>query len=197
MSTPVFVVVGHPNKGKSSIVATLAQDDLVEIAPDPGTTMHSRCFPMRVDGHVLYTLVDTPGFQRPRDVLRWLQQYETSVVDHPTLVQRFVEQHAGLRRAEAVRLSTVVAEHGDLDEVIVGGDFNDDRDASVIYALPGIEHLTPPPTHPAGQPTKLLDHVLLPVGATDVSVTVPGGDASWAAMSDHLPVTVRFTLGSS
>ena len=34
MSAPVFVVVGHPNKGKSSIVATLAQDDSVEIAPD-------------------------------------------------------------------------------------------------------------------------------------------------------------------
>ena len=101
------------------------------------------------------------------------------------------------RRAEAVRLTAIVAEHGDLSDVIVGGDFNDDRDASVIYALPGIEHLTPPPTNPADQPTKLLDHVLLPVEATDVSVTVPSGDASWAAMSDHLPVTVRFTLQSS
>jgi endonuclease/exonuclease/phosphatase family metal-dependent hydrolase len=104
---------------------------------------------------------------------------------------------AASRRAEAVRLTAVVAEHGDPSDVIVGGDFNDDRDASVIYALPGIEHLTPPPTNPAAQPTRLLDHVLLPVEATDVSVTVPGGDASWAAMSDHLPVTVRFTLNNS
>ena len=62
MSAPVFVVVGHPNKGKSSIVSTLAQDDRVEIAPDPGTTTHSRCFPMRVDGRVLYTLSIRRGF---------------------------------------------------------------------------------------------------------------------------------------
>ena len=114
MSAPVFVVVGHPNKGKSSIVATLAQDDRVEIAPDPGTTTHSRYFPMRVDGRVLYTLVDTPGFQRPRDVLRWLQQHETSVVDHPTLVQRFVEQHAGTSQydAECRLLQPIIAGGG-------------------------------------------------------------------------------------
>ena len=114
MSAPVFVVVGHPNKGKSSIVATLAQNDRVEIAPDPGTTMHSRCFPMRVDGRVLYTLVDTPGFQRPRDVLRWLQQHETSVVDRPTLVQRFVAQHAGtsLYDAECRLLQPIIAGGG-------------------------------------------------------------------------------------
>jgi hypothetical protein len=110
MSAPVFVVVGHPNKGKSSIVATLAQDDSVEIAPDPGTTTHSRRFPMRVDGRVLYTLVDTPGFQRPRDVLRWLKQHETSVVEHPTIVQRFVEQHAGASQyaAECALLRPII-----------------------------------------------------------------------------------------
>ena len=68
-------------------------------------------------------------------------------------------------------------EHGDLSDVIVGGDFNNDRDASVIYALPGIEHITSGPTHPADHPTKLLDHVLLPAAATGVSVTVPSGDA--------------------
>ena len=114
MSAPVFVVVGHPNKGKSSIVSTLAQDDRVEIAPDPGTTTHSRYFPMRVDGRVLYTLVDTPGFQRPRDVLRWLQQHETSVVDHPTLVQRFVEQHASTSQydAECRLLQPIIAGGG-------------------------------------------------------------------------------------
>ena len=104
------------------------------------------------------------------------------------------EQHAGLRRAEAVRLATVVAEHGDLDEVIVGGDFNDDRDGSVIDLLPGIEHLTPPPTCPSRNPSKVLDHVLLPARASGVSVAVPAGDGDWAAISDHLPVTVRFTL---
>jgi endonuclease/exonuclease/phosphatase family metal-dependent hydrolase len=101
------------------------------------------------------------------------------------------------RRAEAVRLTEIVSEHGDTSDVIVGGDFNDDLDPSVIFALPGIEHLTPPSTNPAHDPQQLLDHVLLPVEARDVSVTVPNGDASWAAISDHLPVTVRFTLDHS
>ena len=121
MSEPVFVVVGHPNKGKSSIVATLAQDDRVEISPDPGTTTHSRRFPMRVDGRVLYTLVDTPGFQRPRDVLRWLKQHATSVVDHPAIVQRFVEQHEGTSQYDA--------ECGLLRPIIDGG--------GILYVVDG------------------------------------------------------------
>ena len=35
---PSFAVVGHPNKGKSSIVSTLAHDDSVRIGELPGTT---------------------------------------------------------------------------------------------------------------------------------------------------------------
>ena len=92
---PVFAVVGHPNKGKSSLVATLAQDDRVRIAPDPGTTTAATRYPMRVDGETLYELVDTPGFQRARGVLAWLQaeaeRTGKSAADRPALVARFVE----------------------------------------------------------------------------------------------------------
>ena len=49
MTAPVFVVVGHVNRGKSSLVSTLAADENVEIAAGPGTTRHCRAFPMRVD----------------------------------------------------------------------------------------------------------------------------------------------------
>ncbi len=110
MSEPVFVVVGHPNKGKSSIVSTLAQDDSVRIAPAPGTTITSRRFPMRVDDQVLYTLVDTPGFQRARRALQWLQQHATSVAEHRGTVQQFVAQHQGkdLFRDECELLSPIV-----------------------------------------------------------------------------------------
>ena len=59
MSGPSFAVVGHPNKGKSSLVAALAQDEWVKIGPEPGTTTHTQPFPMRIDGEVLYTFVDT------------------------------------------------------------------------------------------------------------------------------------------
>ncbi len=50
---------------------------------------------MRVDGRTLYTLVDTPGFQRARRVLRWLEEAASdsraSAADRPALVRRFVD----------------------------------------------------------------------------------------------------------
>ena len=114
MSEPVLVVVGHPNKGKSSIVSTLAQDDSVRIAPQPGTTIKSRRFPMRVDEQVLYTLVDTHGFQRARRALQWLQQHATNVAEHPATVQQFVAQHQGkaLFRDECELLAPIVERGG-------------------------------------------------------------------------------------
>ena len=102
--------------------------------------------------------------------------------------------NAPARRAEAVRVSEIVAEHGTEPPAIVAGDFNDAEDATIIFALPGIEHLVPANTNPSDAPTQVLDHVLLPPDARQVSVTVPAGGPSWAALSDHVPVTVRFTL---
>ena len=98
MSEPRFAVVGHPNKGKSSIVATLASDDSVAIAPKSGTTKRTEAYPMRIDGEVLYTLVDTPGFQRRREVLEWLHQHQTSADKNPQVVADFVAQHADSAR---------------------------------------------------------------------------------------------------
>ncbi|MBV1894306.1 MAG: endonuclease/exonuclease/phosphatase family protein [Ilumatobacteraceae bacterium] len=98
------------------------------------------------------------------------------------------------RRAEALRLADLVAEHGDETPVIVAGDFNDAHDGSIIYALPGVEHIVPTNTNPASSPDQLLDHVLLPANAHHVTTTVPAGGRNWAELSDHLPVTVRFQL---
>jgi hypothetical protein len=101
MTTPVFAVVGHPNKGKSSIVATLARDESVAISPLPGTTVEDREYPMVIDGETLYILVDTPGFQRARAALEWMQRQAGSTVDRPDSVRRFVEQHRGDPRFDA------------------------------------------------------------------------------------------------
>jgi hypothetical protein len=95
VSAPAFAVVGHPNKGKSSIVSTLAHDDSVRIAPEPGTTTECRGFPMRVDGRVQYTLVDTPGFQRARKALAWMRERETTAAHHRQVVEAFVAAHRG------------------------------------------------------------------------------------------------------
>ena len=95
MSEPRFAVVGHPNKGKSSIVATLAADDSVRVAPEPGTTAVSREFPMTVDGQRLYTLIDTPGFQRARRAHAWMSERLTSADRHAAVVGDFVAEFAG------------------------------------------------------------------------------------------------------
>ena len=92
---PVFAVVGHPNKGKSSIVSTLARDDSVRIAPEPGTTTTCRRYPMKLDGRVQYTLVDTPGFQRARRALAWMRERETTAAEHRAVVADFVSVHRG------------------------------------------------------------------------------------------------------
>ena len=92
---PVFAVVGHPNKGKSSVVATLSQNDAIAIALEPGTTRKQQAYPMTVDGQTLYTLVDTPGFQRPRRVLQWLEAHSVSASDRAETVRAFVTEHAG------------------------------------------------------------------------------------------------------
>jgi hypothetical protein len=95
VSTPTFALVGHPNKGKSSLVATLARDTSVRIGPEPGTTVVAREFPLRVNGKLLYTLVDTPGFQRARAALDWLKKYETDAGTRAAVVARFVREHEG------------------------------------------------------------------------------------------------------
>jgi GTPase Era involved in 16S rRNA processing len=95
VNVPVFAVVGRPNKGKSSIVATLARDDSVGIEARAGSTREAREFPMRVDGETLYTLVDTPGIQRARAVLEWLRAHAEDAASRPRAVRDFVAEHRG------------------------------------------------------------------------------------------------------
>jgi len=90
---PTFAVVGQPNKGKSSIVATLAEDERIAIAPTPGTTRAAHHYTLKVDGQSQYALVDTPGFQRARAVLDWLEARASSAQERPALVARFVAEH--------------------------------------------------------------------------------------------------------
>lgn len=94
---PQFAVVGHPNKGKSSIVATLSRDDSVRIEAESGTTREADAFTMTVDNRELYSLIDTPGFQRARRTLAWLEQWMTdhgkATADRAEAVKAFVEAH--------------------------------------------------------------------------------------------------------
>jgi GTPase Era involved in 16S rRNA processing len=93
MTTPHFAVVGHPNKGKSSIVSTLAQDDSIYIDRVSGSTKTSHSYPMTVNGEALYILIDTPGFQRARAALDWLHQHCRNASQRPQAVRDFCAQH--------------------------------------------------------------------------------------------------------
>ena len=133
MSTPVFAIVGHPNKGKSSIVSTLAQDESVAISPVPGTTVGNRRYPMIVDDETLYVLVDTPGFQRARAALEWMQNQPGSSRDRPAIVRRFVELHRDDPRfaAECSLLEPVLDGAGILYVVDGSRPFGEDYEAEM------------------------------------------------------------------
>lgn len=86
---PAFAVVGHPNKGKSSIVSTIARDDSVAISAESGTTSSVQALDVKV-GSSEFTLYDTPGFQRPTKVLAWLQARASSAAARAEAVRSFI-----------------------------------------------------------------------------------------------------------
>jgi GTPase Era involved in 16S rRNA processing len=88
-SLPHFAVVGHPNKGKSSLVSTLARDENIHISSRSGTTEDAQTYTIKTQNGS-YSLVDTPGFQRPNKVLKWLQQHQPNASQRQATVKQFV-----------------------------------------------------------------------------------------------------------
>jgi len=118
---PKFAVVGHPNKGKSSIVASLAQDDTVQISDTPGTTIKSRSFPLRMDGEIIYELFDTPGFQRARSVLAWLEKHDVPAHKRTEAVEAFINTHRENERfSDEIELLTPIMEGAGIIYVVDG-----------------------------------------------------------------------------
>jgi GTPase Era involved in 16S rRNA processing len=89
-------------------VATLAQDDSVVISSASGTTRVSKNLLVSV-GARHYTLVDTPGFQRPTSVLKWLQQHAATADKRPDAVKKFInDEDCKLEFPEEVQLLTPI-----------------------------------------------------------------------------------------
>jgi hypothetical protein len=124
---PRFAVVGRVNKGKSSIVATLAEDDTVRIDARPGTTTEVREFPVRVDGRTLFVLVDTPGFEDAPRALAWLRAREPSAAERPARVAELVRTFEGTEE--------FVEERRLLAPILAG--------ASVLYVVDGTHPYRP------------------------------------------------------
>jgi hypothetical protein len=130
MTNPQFAVVGHPNKGKSSIVATLARQDAVAISELSGTTTRAQAFSLVVDGQLIYTLIDTPGFQRPRQVLAWLEAHATNAAERIGAVAAFLTHFA------APQADTKFPDETQLLSPIMAG-------AGIIYVVDGSVPYTP------------------------------------------------------
>ncbi|MET1256538.1 GTPase/DUF3482 domain-containing protein [Aliikangiella maris] len=117
---PVFAVVGHPNKGKSSIVSTLARNDTIRISQQSGTTTTADC--VRVEtAHAGYELVDTPGFQRPGKVLEWLQQKGVAADQRVAVIQQFLaDEQCQQRFPDEIRLLTPIMQGAAILYVVDG-----------------------------------------------------------------------------
>ena len=91
MTNVKFAVVGHPNKGKSSIVSTLSRNDSIAVSPRSGTTTLSQEYIVSI-AEARYSLIDTPGFQRPRQLLQWLKQRARDASQRAQAVQAFLDE---------------------------------------------------------------------------------------------------------
>lgn len=93
-----FAIVGHPNKGKSSLVATLAQNDAIAVSDVSGTTTEVQVFDFKLDNEVCYQLIDTPGFQRARILLAELREQVGAVKDRRAALEAFVADQSQATR---------------------------------------------------------------------------------------------------
>ncbi|SDX47293.1 small GTP-binding protein domain-containing protein [Allochromatium warmingii] len=87
---PRLAIMGHPNAGKSSVVATLTENDRIAIDKRAGTTTKSDFYPVVIDGQTVIEFIDTPGFQNPNAILEWFQAHEDKTAD---LAHAFVAAH--------------------------------------------------------------------------------------------------------
>ena len=88
---PEFVIVGHPNEGKSAVVSTLSEDDSVRVSSYPGETVECQTFPVVIDGEEIIRFIDTPGFQSPRKTLSWMKNYQEA---DDRILHNYFEIHA-------------------------------------------------------------------------------------------------------
>ncbi len=88
-SIPTFAVVGRTNKGKSSLVATLTENDRIAVAPTPRTTTYAQDFTYKVEGKALFTIYDTPGFEEAPAILEWLKSVPVAAHERKDRVREF------------------------------------------------------------------------------------------------------------
>lgn len=129
---PSLAVVGCVNMGKSSIVATLVEDDAILIAPEAGSTTQCAAYDLTLGKNAIFTLIDTPGFQNARRALawieRWLKEHEAERATPTRAVKAFLlEMRNNPSFVHEVRLLEPILEQG----------------AGILYVVDGTQEYLP------------------------------------------------------
>lgn len=104
MKEPVFIVTGAPNKGKSTFIKAMANDESVVVRQQARTTISSKPYPFKVlrkqngdsGWETLFTLWDTPGFENAAEMHEILTRWGISESEHPVkVIQKFLEAYDG------------------------------------------------------------------------------------------------------
>jgi len=92
---PTLAIVGRTNRGKSSVVATLTEDDQIAISERPGTTRESAATDVVIDGVIRLEVYDTPGFEEAPRALAWLEKRAPSADQRGRALEEFLETFGG------------------------------------------------------------------------------------------------------
>lgn len=80
-SVPSFSVTGAPNKGKSSVVKAITNDEKIDVSEHAGTTQQSKSYPMIIQGEHRFTIWDTPGFEDAQGAIEILEDMQQASPD--------------------------------------------------------------------------------------------------------------------
>lgn len=88
-----IVFIGETNDGKTTIVASLMEDENAVISSTPGTTKEAHCHRfLDRSGKTILRAWDTPGFEETDDMHAWFVAHADAHGDDP--VKAFIKSHA-------------------------------------------------------------------------------------------------------
>lgn len=120
-----LVVVGRANTGKSTLVATLTEDENIRISDVPGTTTEARKWVVHANDEPVLAVIDTPGFEDAVGALGRLRALSRDATDRVEAVRTFVQ--------ESAKEGAFVAERRLLEPVLKGSAILYVADATVPY----------------------------------------------------------------
>ena len=92
-NAPVFVVIGKPNNGKSSIISALTMDDRVEVGANTGTTTKAQSYSYVYQEKIICTFYDTPGFEMAKYLWKFIQTQQSEHRYGNSVFRDFIHLH--------------------------------------------------------------------------------------------------------